>query len=165
MTPYEAASLWAQWVGSISAALAVVVAAVFGYLTLLNNRRSKDAQQRASLAAASGEGASPSQGVLPGSPRSPGPRFEVRHKVGETWLLINDGPGAAYDVEISGLTDLDKQRLQSVAPAPETLAAGQSREFILISRLTRSGPANIVVSFRLQPGESGLRRVLQVPSR
>jgi hypothetical protein len=82
MTPYEAASLWAQWVGSISAALAVVVAAVFGYLTLLNNRRSKDAQQRASLAAASGEGGSPSHGVLPGSSRSPGPRFAVRHKAG-----------------------------------------------------------------------------------
>ena len=164
MTPYEAASLWAQWVGSISAALAVVVAAVFGYLTLLNNRRSKDAQQRASLAAASGEGGSPSQGVLPGSSRSTGPRFDVRHKMGETWLLINDGTESAYDVEISGLTDLDKQRLRSVAPEPEPLQAGQAREFVLISRLTRSGPANIVVSFRLQPGATGHRRVLQVPS-
>lgn len=160
MTPYEAASLWAQWVGSISAALAVVVAAIFGYLTLANDRRSKDAQQRATLAAAQGT-ALPSPGLR--AAHGPGPTdFTVRHASGNTWLLVNAGTDEVFDVRISGLTDLDKRRVRDIAPA--SLAAGEAREFVLISRYTRSGPANIVVTYRTHPGGSPERRVLAVPA-
>ena len=38
------------------------------------------------------------------------------------------------------------------------------KEFVLVSRFTLSGPANVVVSYRLEPGGSELRRVLQVPA-
>lgn len=162
VTPYEAASLWAQWVGSVSAALAVVVAAVFGYLTLASNRRSKDAQQRATIVAALDDPNRP-QSILAAS-ESGRADFTIRHKAGETWLLVNEGPDVAHAVEIDGLTDLDKRRLQEVAGDPASLSAGQAKEFVLVSRLTLSGPANIVVSYRLNPGGSRLRRVLQVPA-
>ena len=111
MTAYEAASLWAQWVGSISAALAVLVAAVFGYLTYANNRRSRDNQERATLAAAM-EGAGPARaGLLPSSGSEDGPGFRIRGAGGDRWLLVNEGPETAWGVRVDGLTALDKQRL------------------------------------------------------
>lgn len=90
--------------------------------------------------------------------------FMIRHKAGETWLLVNEGPAVAFMVGIEGLTDLDKRRLTEVAADPASLGAGQAKEFVLVSRLTLSGPANVVVSYRLEPGGSQLRRVLQVPA-
>lgn len=90
--------------------------------------------------------------------------FSVMHKAGETWLLVNNGPDVAYMVEIEGLTDLDKRRLLEVSLDPASLGEGQAKEFVLVSRLTLSGPANVVVSYRLEPGGSQLRRVLQVPA-
>jgi hypothetical protein len=163
MTEYEAASLWAQWVGSGSAAAAVVVAALFGYLTLASNSRSKDAQQRATMVAALDDPNRP-QSVL--AERESGTAdFRIERRSGETWLLINHGPDAAYMVDIEGLTDLDKRRLQEVALDPASLSPGQAKEFVLVSRYTLSGPANVVVSYRLEPGGSQLRRVLQVPAQ
>lgn len=161
-TTYEAWSLAAQWVGSAAAVAAVLVAVLFGYLTLKSNRRSKDAQQRATKIAALDDPNRP-QSIL--AQQDPGrAELSVRHKAGETWLVVNEGPDIAYSVEITGLTDLDKRRLTEVAPEPASLGVGQAREFVLVSRFTLSGPANVVVSYRLEPGGSVLNRVLEVPS-
>ena len=150
MTPYEGASLAAQWVGSVSALAAVVVAVIFGYLTLASNRRSKDAQQRAAIIAAT-ESRSEPPSVQAGRT---GPRLTVRLKGGETWLLVNEGSEPAHDVHIEGLTDLDRRRLVAIATDPEPIEAGQSREFTLVSRLTLSGPANVRVSYSTETAEA-----------
>jgi len=164
VTPYEAASLWAQWVGSISAALAVFVAALFGYLTYANNKRSRDNQERATLAAAMGEDAAARRsGILPLERVGGGPEFVVRRDRAEHWLLVNEGSETALDVQLTGLTTLDRQRL-SGAVGPNDLAPGQFREFGLVSRFTSSGPANVVVRYRLEAGGAELSRVLQVPA-
>ena len=163
VTPYEAASLWAQWVGSISAALAVFVAALFGYLTYANNKRSRDNQERATLAAAMDGRSESRAGVLPTS-SARGADFVLRGSGAEKWLLVNEGPESALGVRLEGLTTLDRQRLQGAAEGPFDLGPGQAHEFVLVSRFTLSGPANIVVFYRLQDGGSELRRVLQVPA-
>lgn len=161
-TTYEVWSLAAQWVGSGAAVAAVLVAVLFGYLTLASSRRSKDAQQRATLVAALDDPNRP-QSLL--AERDSGrAEFSISRKGGETWLLVNQGPDIAYMVEIDGLTDLDKRRLAEVASEPGSLASGQAKEFVLVSRYTLSGPANVVISYRLEPGGSLLRRVLQVPA-
>lgn len=163
VTPYEAASLWAQWVGSISAALAVFVAALFGYLTYANNKRSRDNQERATLAAAMGGAGEPRAGILPtGSAR--GVDFVLRGSGSDRWLLVNEGTESALGVRLEGLTALDQQRLRGAAEGPVQLGPGQAHQFVLVSRLTLSGPANIVVFYRLQDGGPELRRVLQVPA-
>lgn len=162
MTTYEGWSLTAQWVGSGAAVAAVLVAVLFGYLTLASNRRSKDAQQRATIVAALDDPNRP-QSVL-GRHESRAADFTVRNSAGERWLLVNEGPDIAYLVEVEGLTDLDKRRLQVVAQDPTSLGSGQTKEFVLVSRFTLSGPANVVVSYRLEPGGSQLRRVLHVPA-
>ncbi|GAA4375099.1 hypothetical protein [Agromyces bauzanensis] len=136
---------------------------LFGYLTLASNRRSKDAQQRATLVAALGD-PNRAQSILADN-ESGRADFMIRHKAGETWLLVNEGPDVAFMVEIEGLTDLDKKRLIEVAAGPASLGEGQAKEFVLVSRFTLSGPANVVVSYRLEPGGSQLRRVLQVPAQ
>jgi len=93
---------------------AVLVAVLFGYFTLASNRRSKDAQQRATIVAG---------------------------------------------LDVAGMTDLDKKRLIEVAAEPASLWPGDAREFVLVSRLTLSGPANLVVRYRLQTGGSVLSSV------
>jgi len=163
VTPYEAGSLWAQWVGSVSAALAVLVAALFGYLTYANNRRSRDNQERASLAAASVEEAGARAGLLPAS-GAKDVNFRIRHDAGETWLLMNEGPGTARDVRIEGLTKLDRQRLTVTSSETTALEPGEALEFVLVSRFTLSGPANVVVHCLLDPEGDDLRQVLQVPA-
>ncbi len=160
LTTYESWSLAAQWVGSAAAVAAVLVAVLFGYLTLASNRRSKDAQQRATMAAALDDPNRP-QSILAEHDAGRAD-FTIRHKAGETWLLVNDGPDVAFTVEVEGLTDLDKKRLTEVAAEPASLEVGQAKEFVLVSRYTLSGPANVVVSYRLEAGGSQLRRVLQV---
>ena len=93
-----------------------------------------------------------------------GPNLTVRRKAGETWLLLNEGPSIVYMPEIEGLTDLDKRRLLEVALEPASLGVAQAKEFVLVSRYSLSGPASIVVSFRLEPGGPLMRRVLDVPA-
>ena len=164
VTPYEAASLWAQWVGSISAALAVFVAALFGSLTYANNRRSRDNQERATLVAAmDGDAGEPRSGILPLERVGDGAEFVVRSDGAQRWLLVNSGSRTARDVQVSGLTALDRERLSGTSD-PGDLAPGQSRGFGLVSRFASSGPANIVVRYRLEAGGPELRRVLQVPA-
>ena len=160
--PYESSSLAAQWVGSSAAVAAVLVAVLFGYLTLASNRRSKDAQQRATLVAALDDPNRP-QSILAQNEQVRAD-LSIRHKAGETWLLVNEGPDVVFVIDIEGMTDLDRRRLIEVASEPASLAAGDVREFVLVSRLTLSGPANVVVKYRLRPGGSVLSRVLQVPS-
>ena len=144
--------------------MAVLVAALFGYLTYANNKRSRDNQERASLAAAMSDVGGPRVGLLPTSRETGGVSFLVRHGGGESWLLMNNGPETARDLRIEGLTALDKQRLTVDLPEPSVLEAGRACEFMLVSRLTLSGPANVVVHYRLDPDGPELRQVLQVPA-
>jgi hypothetical protein len=162
-TTYETWSLAAQWVGSGAAVAAVLVAMVFGYLTLASSRRSKDAQERATLIAATDARNTP-RTLLAAEDDPERARLMVRHQSGEKWLLVNEGPDVAYSVEIDGLTALDKQRLTAIAGDPHSLGPAQTKEFVLVSRLSLSGPANIVVTFRVEAGGSVLRRVLLVPA-
>jgi len=162
-TTYEAWSLAAQWVGSGAAVAAVLVAVLFGYLTLATSRRSKDAQERATLTAATDDPNAP-RTLLAAEDNPDRVRLVVRRQSGEKWLLVNEGPDVAYSVEIDGLTTLDKRRLTAIAGDPHSLGPTQGKEFVLVSRLTLSGPANIVVTFRVEPGGAVLRRVLLVPA-
>ncbi|MCR2785539.1 MULTISPECIES: hypothetical protein [unclassified Microbacterium] len=162
-TVYEAWMLGAQWVGALAALGSVVVAVVFGVITLGNNRRSKDTQERATLIAAF-ESPQQSQGVLPDRRSGDRVDFTVRSAGGERWLLLNEGPGTAFSVRIDGLTALDNDRLQPVTAGQGTIAPGDAREFGLVSRYTRSGPANIRVTYRLDPEGQELQRVLVVPA-
>lgn len=163
VSEFEQSSLIAQWVGSGSAVAAVLVAVVFGYLTLANTRRSKDTQQRSTMVAAFEAPDSP-ESIL-GSNVEAHTSFSIRQGRGESWLLINEGPDIAYSIQVDGLTDLDKRRLREVARDPGSLGVGDAKEFVLVSRLTLSGPANVVVSYSLEPGGPQLRRVLQVPAQ
>lgn len=131
-----------------------------GYLTLASNKRSKDTQQRATLIAALDDtGEDHPVGAV-----KPGGGVAVFHKAGETWLLANQGSGAIRVSSIEGLTDLDKKRLTSVAPEPKVLNPGDAREFVLVSRYTLSGPANVVVTFTSESLGVEFRRILQVPA-
>jgi hypothetical protein len=165
VSAYDMSSLWAQWVGSVAAVASVGVAIVFGYLTLANTRRSKDAQERATFAAAT---AAPSA-VGPAGPFVPNTatgdlQLTVRDAGGERWELVNDGTETAIGVRIEGLTTLDRRRLVSVVDEPADLAPGASKQFVLVSRLALSGPANVVVLYRTQPDGPELRQVLLVPA-
>jgi ABC-type enterochelin transport system substrate-binding protein len=141
----------------------VFVAAVFGWLTLVNNRRSKDTQERATLIAATDKQDAP-QSLRASRDETNGARLTVRHNLGERWQIVNEGPATCIIDDVAGLTTLDKKRLEVVAAEPDSLSPGETKEFILLSRLTLTGPANIVVSFRLEPGGSLLRQVLLVPA-
>jgi len=160
---YELWSLGAQWVSAGAAVFAVFVAAVFGWLTLVNNRRSKDTQERATLIAATDKQDAP-QSLRASRDETNGARLTVRHNLGERWQIVNEGPATCIIDDVAGLTTLDKKRLEVVAAEPDSLSPGETKEFILLSRLTLTGPANIVVSFRLEPGGSLLRQVLLVPA-
>jgi hypothetical protein len=163
VSAYDASALWAQWVGSVAAVLSVGVAIVFGYLTLANTRRSKDAQERATIAAAA-PAPQTADGQLAAAADLGDVRLSVRAAGGERWELRNDGPDTAYAVRISGLTSLDQRRLEYVGNEPEDLAPGQTRQFVLVSRLALGGPANVVVQYRLHEDSPDVRQVLLVPA-
>ncbi|NNC13632.1 hypothetical protein HII28_17335 [Planctomonas sp. JC2975] len=160
MTPYESASLVTQWISAAAAILAVAVAVIFGWLTLINNRRSKDAQERASFAAADA-----------GAPNAVGfaelAESEVRWAVeadgADSWLLRNTGTGTAYDLSVEGLTELDRQRLKIDTPAT-TIGPGEALRFEFVSRLSLSGPGNIVVRSAAAENERQSQRVLRIPA-
>lgn len=160
---YELWSLAAQWVSAGSALLAVFVAAVFGWLTLANNRRSKDTQERATLIAAT-NGQSAPQSLLARGAEPSGAQLAIRHAGGERWQLVNGGPASCIIDDVDGLTTQDKKRLTDVSADPASLDAGDATTFTLVSRFTLSGPANVVVSYRLQPGGERQRRVLLIPA-
>jgi hypothetical protein len=156
-------ALWAQWVGSIAALLGVGAAIIFGIVTLKTSNRSKDTQQRATLTAA----VDPmDEDIRVAVAQMAKVHWAVRPKGGEYWLLVNEGSEQAWDVSIAGLTDIDQKRLISVAKIPNPVRPAGMISFELVSRLTLSGPANVVVSYSLMPDGSGreFRRVLLVPA-
>jgi hypothetical protein len=155
--------LWAQWVGSIAALLGVGAAVIFGIVTLKTSNRSKDTQQRATLTAA----ANPmDEDIRAAVAQMTQVHWAVMPKGGERWLLVNEGSEQAWDVSIAGLTDIDQKRLISVANIPNPVGSAGAISFELVSRLTLSGPANVVVSYSLMPDGLGrdYRRVLLVPA-
>lgn len=159
-TDFEVSALWAQWVGAGAAVGAVLVAVVFGYLTLANTRRSKDAQERATITAAT-DSAEPEFNARISDGQRLG--WLVRRTNGESFALMNNSTLPVYDVRIEGLTDMDKQRLTIATPQPLTLEAGDAVEFVLLSRLTLSGPANLVLTYSIDPsGSQRVRRVVLV---
>jgi hypothetical protein len=163
MTPEEIAesALAAQWVGAGAAAGSVVVAVIFGIVTLRTSNRAKDAQQRAAGTAAG----APSSTSLASLVADVDPVvWVVRRARGEEWVLVNEGTESAYNVSIDGLTDLDKKRLTKVAPIPEVVEPGLTLSFTLVSRLTLSGPANVVVTYFDGPGGVLRTQVLLVPA-
>jgi hypothetical protein len=93
-----------------------------------------------------------------------GARRTIRHTAGEQWQLVNEGPAACIIDEVAGLTAQDKKRLATVAADSDPLNPGDAKDFTLVSRLALSGPANVVVSYRVEPSGSPLRRVFLVPA-
>jgi hypothetical protein len=158
---YEAASLTTQWITAIATVIAVFVAALFGWLTWLNTRRSKDAQDRATYAAVDTSGPLPADfaqavaevGLV---------NWEVLHSSGENWFLRNSGNSTAHDVTIEGLTAIDKKRLKAASLG--TLGPTMMGEFQMVSRLSISGPGNAVVTFRLDPDGTPSQRTVRVPA-
>lgn len=159
-TDLELSALWAQWIGSIAAVGAVVVAVIFGYLTLANNRRSKDAQERAALIAAT----SPQGFRTSVLAEAPSVQWLVKANGDQQWLLINVGSRTAHDVEIKGLTELDERRLTMREPRLRTLTEGEAVEFGLVSRFTLAGPANLIVTYTEVPQGHSLQKVVLVPA-
>lgn len=157
-------SLAAQWVSAGAAVLAVLVAAVFGWLTLANNRRSRDTQERATLIAATEERTSPPSLVAGREGPNDATLLTIRHQSGEHWLLVNKGSVACILDDVTGLTVQDTKRLAIKTAEFSPLNPGEALEFILVSRLALSGPANIVATYRAQPGGSLVRQVLLVPA-
>lgn len=161
MNAYEAASLTTQWITAVATVVAVFVAALFGWLTWLNTRRSKDTQDRATYAAVDSSGPLPADfaqavaevGLV---------NWEVLPHGGETWLLRNSGNSTAHDVSIEGLTDVDKKRLKPVDLG--SLGPTMMGQFRMVSRLSISGPGNAVVTFRLEPDGPTSRRTVRVPA-
>ena len=160
-TDLEVSALWAQWVGAGAAVGAVLVAVVFGYLTLANTRRSKDTQERATITASAEPLSADFADAVVEVTRV---HWRVEQAGGERWLLINEGSNTAHDVELSGLTALDQQRLTVDDPTPQTVGPTGVVGFVLVSRFTLSGPANVVVFFALESGGPKVQRVVRVPA-
>lgn len=163
MTPYESASLVTQWISAVAAILAVAVAVIFGWLTLLNNRRSKDAQDRATFAAAgAGPAAAPGE-LARAAVVADEVDWAVQAQGAEAWLLRNTGAATAYDVSLAGLTELDRQRLK-VGDITNPVRPTDVLRFDFVSRFSLSGPGNVVVQYALDEGGPLSRRVLRVPA-
>jgi len=167
MTPEQIAlsSLHAQWWGVAAAFLTVVVAAIFGYLTLLNSRRAQDAQNRATRAAVTARPRRPGRLRQAGLIPAPAEVAWAVQTSGDQWILVNEGTTTAHDVQLTGYTELDQRRISVADGAPRTLAPGEALAFTVLSRFTVRGPANIVVAFAFEPGAEPARQTLLVPSR
>lgn len=165
MTEYQSAALLVQWVGSAAAAVSVVVAVIFGWLTLMNTRRSKDNQERSTrTAAAVGEQMSTAiaagiRAAQPGGNAS----WSVRPAGGEDWFITWEGQSGIMDVRVEGFTELDKRRLGPME-ARDSLGSGDSLRVTIVSRLSLSGPANVVVSYVHSIPGSRFSDTLLVPS-
>jgi hypothetical protein len=140
----------------------VLVAVVFGWLTLATSKRSKDNQERATYAAADSD--APMTAEFADAVR------EVRQvdwvvlpDRGESWILKHVGGTTAYKVHVSGLTELDQRRLKVVADAGDIGPTGVV-PFTFVSRLSLSGPGNIVVAFHVDEFGPQHRRVVRVPA-
>lgn len=161
VTDLEVSSLVAQWVGAVASALAVIVAVVFGAITLATSRRSIDTQERATLTAT---GEPTTDGFANAVEALTRVRWEVLPDGGEHWLMRNGGSHTAHEVTIAGLTELDQRRLSPDDPEPSVVGPTSLLGFTLVSRFTLSGPANVVMTFALEPGGEKHSRVLKVPA-
>ena len=160
---FDAWGLAAHWVGSGAAVVSVGVAVLFGYLTLANTRRSRDAQNLATIVAA---GESPNGSGVLLLPEEKVIEWTVQPNGGESWLLVNDGQTVAYDVTLRGLTVTDQERLRTAdGPDVAVVEPAESVPFEFVSRLTLSGPGNVVVSWTIAPGGPELRKAVRVPAR
>ncbi|MDH6236795.1 hypothetical protein [Cryobacterium sp. CG_9.6] len=150
MTPEQIAlsNLQAQWWGVAAAFLTVAVAATFGYLTLLNNRRALDAQQRATLAAVSAE---PAHSLRRGVATPAAVSWQIRTGGGNQWMLINSGSKPAYNVQVAGYTDLDQRRIFGMDTPRDSVAPEEAVPFQVRSRFTLRGPVNVIVTFTDEP--------------
>jgi hypothetical protein len=159
---YESASLVTQWITTVATVAAVLVALVFGWLTLANSRRSKDNQDRATYAAAtqepvSAEFAEAVKGVSDVS-------WQVIHEAGENYILRHTGSISARHVVISGLTLTDQSRLEIKGNVGDVGPTGVV-PFVFRSRFSQSGPGNVVVSFQTENSQSQtLSRTVRVPA-
>lgn len=125
---FEISGLWAQWVSAGAAVAAVVVAALFGALTLANTRKSNDAQQRASLALDT----SPDLVATFERGLRDGPTVEWEVEKGpkpNLWLLMHTGNATAYDVFFYGATDQDQARMYADSSAFASVEPGTSIPF------------------------------------
>ena len=162
-------ALAAQWVSAWAAVAGVAVAGLFGFLTLFNFRLGKqnqrlgrDNQERSTWTAAN-ESATSEFSDWMSQPSHTG--WLITHTTGESYAVVNNSTTTAFGVRIEGLTDLDKRRLSVDAPQPRTLEPGEALEFVLVSRLSLSGPANLVVTFSIDAeGVHTVRKVLLVPA-
>jgi hypothetical protein len=160
-TEFEMWSLAAQWVGSGAAVAAVGVAIAFGIITLRTSRQSKDAQERSAVTAAAEQSEQDFNAVF----NQQSTEFQVDHIGGENFTVMNHTVVTMYDLRVEGLTDQDKRRLTVTTPLPvAALESGQTVEFVLVSRFTLSGPANLVVTYAIDAdGIHRARKVLLVP--
>jgi hypothetical protein len=160
--------LAAQWAGVVVAILSIGVAALFGALTLRNSRGVRDAQERASLTAAGNGGGPGSRPEAHDRAADRGDHEQVVWTVtgtgGGAWILRNGGSVAAHDVTLAGYTETDRRRLTEAPPVGEVLAGG-TIPFTLVSHFTVSGPANVVVRYRLAAGGDERQQIVQVPAR
>ncbi|TFC93013.1 MULTISPECIES: hypothetical protein [Cryobacterium] len=154
-TEIAASGLWTQWLGLGLSAVVGGLGIYFARLAQITSRLSRDNQERAALAAADSPGILPTPSILPSIAWSTSPVG------GESYVLVNRGFETAYDVTVDGLTELDKQRLTVNNPTPE-LEAAAALEFVLVSRLSLSGPANLVVKHSTEPGGTRIGNVLLV---
>jgi hypothetical protein len=170
MDPNEIAksALDAQWLSAWATVAAAILAGLFGFLTLFNFRLGRrneklgqDNQERATLTAASDPMTEDVATLLGNINRI---RWTVSHDAGESWLLFNEGTDDAYDVQISGLTALDRQRLTTFPTEPTLVPSAEAVGFDFVSRFTLSGPGNLVVTYATEPDGVGLRKVVLVPA-
>jgi hypothetical protein len=162
MTEYETASLVTQIITTAATVAAVLVALIFGWLTLRNSRLSKDNQERATYAAADSDAPMPAE-FAQAVREVRQVDWVVERERGESWLLRQVGGSAAYDVHVAGLTELDQRRLKVVADAGDIGPTGVV-PFTYVSRLSLSGPGNIVVTFRVEKDGPESRRVVRIPA-
>lgn len=154
-------ALVTQIVGAAAAVLSVGIAAVFGVLTLRTTRIAQDANQRANIAATttpsgtayqtgaalSGEGTLSATGSV-GPPRST-VSWSVAQTSIEEWSLTNGGPGTAYRVRLSGLTDRDDARIGAPWNPDDshTVIPHSPVGFQFARRLGASGPGTLVAEW------------------
>jgi hypothetical protein len=157
MNPDEiaASSLWTQWLGLGVSLVVGGVGIYFARLAHITSRLSRDNQERSTLTAADAPGILPSPSVVPSI------AWSISPTTGESYSLVNRGFETAYDVTVDGLTELDKKRLTVDNPTP-SLEPFAALAFVLVSRFSLSGPANLVVKHSTEPGGTRIGNVLVV---
>lgn len=155
----------AAWVSAAAGVAAVLVAALFGYLTWNNSRRSKDAQQRASFALQEEETAQDSRDAMlelirnlgansdrPQPEASPATvRWRLEKGNGDQWLAVNTGNATAYNVRVAGLTDLDNQDITPIDDEGHEIEAGDRLPFYFGRTFASPAVSTAVISWQDSP--------------